>query len=151
MRGYLFGPYACSGETPTGRGHSSPFCWQICYAGCVQRMDRRLGGVSNREIVSFRFVSFVRACARSGCRVGFGLKRAGSAFPSSVFAQTVFHFPLSIPVGSIELWLVLVSSCEVQVISNESKRIQLRPSELKRDQVRPCETKRVQVSPSESN
>ena len=69
----------------------------------------------------FRF-RFVRACARSGCRVG-----TGSKFPSK-------PLPLSL--------LVPRDSClGAQVNESETKRGQVRPSETKCVQVSPCENK----------
>ena len=42
---------------------------------------RMLGGGSSREIVSFRFVSFLRACAWSGCLLEFDRRRLCDLFP----------------------------------------------------------------------
>ena len=59
-------------------------------------MYRRLGGESNREIVSFRVV---RACVRARgavCKVGFGQKRYFRApFPFSLLVSQPFPFSLS--------------------------------------------------------
>jgi len=52
------------------------------------------GGESNREIVSCRAVRCVRACARSGCRVGIRLKRKRGLFPFSLLAAGGFPFSL---------------------------------------------------------
>ena len=51
------------------------------------------GGESNREIVSCRAVRCVRACARSGCRVGIRLNSTRMPFPFSLF--TLGGFPFS--------------------------------------------------------
>ena len=56
-----------------------------------------------------RFVSFVRANARSGYRVESALKRAGPPFPFSLFVAGTFPFSL------VRVQCVLVSS----TISNE--------------------------------
>ena len=61
-------------------------------------MDRRLGSAYNREIVSFRSVSFVRACvrtcARSGCLVEFEPQRGHRPFLYSLFC--FLSFPCSL-------------------------------------------------------
>ncbi len=41
----------------------------------------------------FRFVSFVRACARSGCRVEFSLKRPGRSFSFPFMRGSLSLFP----------------------------------------------------------
>ena len=61
---------------------------------CIDYIYRRLGGESNREIVSFRVV---RACVRArgaGSKVGSGQKSESGGFPFSLLARWLFPFPL---------------------------------------------------------
>ena len=55
---------------------------------------RGWGDEHNREIVSCRAVRGVRACARSGCLVEFGLKCGCRPFPFSLLAPGGFPFSL---------------------------------------------------------
>jgi len=77
---------------------------------------RRLGDESNREIISCRAVRCVRACARSGCRMGIRLNSARGPFPFSLLAPG--GFPLFLEklkwgvVKSSEFqWIPVISSC----------------------------------------
>ena len=55
--------------------------------------------------LGIRFVSFVRAYARSGCRGESGLKRGGSLFP---FSAEVF--PFSLLEYSVVKWVSVIST-----------------------------------------
>ncbi len=61
-------------------------------------LESEVGGKSAAAQPGNRFrFRFVRACARSGCRVEFGLKSGCGPFPFSLFPQRVFPFPLRVP------------------------------------------------------
>jgi len=52
------------------------------------------GGETKREILSCRAVRCVRACARSGCRVGIHINRQRAPFPFSLLTSGGFAFTL---------------------------------------------------------